>query len=69
MKTQPKMQRVLEEGEEYTLLEELEIDPENIKKKFINILKFKACESDTLHESDLVGPIIIFVIVGFLLVF
>ena len=50
-------------------MEELEIDPENIKEKFMNILKFKACESDTLHESDLVGPVIIFVILGMMLVF
>ena len=51
-----------EEEEELPLLEELGINPQNIKKKIIGVITLKRIDKKFLEESDMAGPLLIFLL-------
>ena len=56
------------EEEEIPLLEELGINPQNIKNKIISIITLKRIDKKFLEESDMGGPFLIILIFAFSLV-
>ena len=56
------------EEEEIPLLEELGINPQNIKNKIISIITLKRIDRKFLEESDMGGPFLIILIFAFSLV-
>ena len=57
-----------EEEDELPLLEELGINPQNIKNKIISIITLKRIDKKFLEESDMGGPFLIILIFAFSLV-
>ena len=57
-----------EEENELPLLEELGINPQNIKNKIISIITLKRIDKKFLEESDMGGPFLIILIFAFSLV-
>ncbi len=57
-----------EEENEIPLLEELGINPQNIKNKIISIITLKRIDKKFLEESDMGGPFLIILIFAFSLV-
>ena len=57
-----------DDKEELPLLEELGINPQNIKKKIISIITLKRIDKKFLEESDMAGPFLIIIIFAFSLV-
>jgi hypothetical protein len=66
-KTKQKNQESLAEEDEYDeeedmpLLEELGISPENIKQKLISVLTFHKIDKQILEDSDMAGPLLVFI--------
>jgi hypothetical protein len=56
------------EEEELPLLEELGINPQNIKNKIIGVITLKRIDKKFLEESDMAGPLLIFLLFAFSLV-
>jgi hypothetical protein len=63
-----KRSRNADGDEELPLLEELGISPENIKKKLISVLTFHKIDKQILEDSDMAGPILVFILFGISLV-
>ena len=57
-----------EEEEELPLLEELGINPQNIKNKIIGVITLKRIDKKFLEDSDMAGPLLIFLLFAFSLV-
>lgn len=57
-----------ENGEELPLLEELGINPQSIKNKIIGVLTLRRIDKKFLEDSDMAGPILIFLSFAFSLV-
>lgn len=57
-----------EEEEELPLLEELGINPQSIKNKIFGVLTLKRVDKKFLEDSDMAGPILIFLSFAFSLV-
>lgn len=56
------------EDEELPLLEELGINPQNIKNKIIGVITLKRIDKKFLEDSDMAGPLLIFLLFAFSLV-
>ena len=54
--------------EELPLLEELGINPQNIKNKIIGVITLKRIDKKFLEDSDMAGPLLIFLLFAFSLV-
>jgi hypothetical protein len=54
--------------EELPILEELNICPENIKKKLISVLTFHKVDKQILEDADMAGPLLVFILFGISLV-
>ena len=63
-----KKENQVEEDEEPPLLEELNISPENIKKKLISVLTFHKIDKQILEDADMAGPLLVFILFGISLV-
>ena len=57
-----------EDEEELPLLEELGINPQNIKNKIIGVITLKRIDKKFLEDSDMAGPLLIFLLFAFSLV-
>ncbi len=57
-----------EDDDEIPLLEELNISPENIKKKLISVLTFHKVDKQILDDADMAGPLLVFILFGISLV-
>ena len=57
-----------DEEEELPLLEELGINPQSIKNKIIGVITLKRVDKQFLKDSDMAGPLLIFVLFAFSLV-
>ena len=57
-----------EEEEELPLLEELGINPQNIKNKIIGVITLRKIDKKFLEDSDMGGPLLIFLLFAFSLV-
>ena len=57
-----------EDEAELPLLEELGINPQNIKNKIIGVITLKRIDKKFLEESDMAGPLLIFLLFAFSLV-
>ena len=57
-----------EDEEEWPLLEELGINPQNIKNKIIGVITLKRIDKKFLEDSDMAGPLLIFLLFAFSLV-
>ena len=57
-----------EDEEELPLLEELGINPKNIKNKIIGVITLKRIDKKFLEDSDMAGPLLIFLLFAFSLV-
>ena len=57
-----------DEEEELPLLEELGINPQNIKNKIIGVITLKRIDKKFLEDSDMAGPLLIFLLFAFSLV-
>ena len=57
-----------EDEEELPLLEELGINPQNIKNKIIGVIILKRIDKKFLEDSDMAGPLLIFLLFAFSLV-
>ena len=57
-----------EDEEELPLLEELGINPQSIKNKIIGVITLKRVDKQFLKDSDMAGPLLIFVLFAFSLV-
>ena len=51
--------------EELPLLEELGINPQNIKNKIIGVITLKKIDKKFLEDSDMAGPLLIFLLFAF----
>ena len=56
------------EEEELPLLEELGINPQNIKNKIIGVITLRKIDKKFLEDSDMGGPLLIFLLFAFSLV-
>ena len=54
-----------EDEEEPPLLEELGINPQNIKNKIIGVITLKRIDKKFLEDSDMAGPLLIFLLFAF----
>ena len=63
-----KNNNVENEEEELPLLEELGINPQNIKNKIIGVITLKRIDKKFLEDSDMAGPLLIFLLFAFSLV-
>ena len=54
-----------ENEEEPPLLEELGINPQNIKNKIIGVITLKRIDKKFLEDSDMAGPLLIFLLFAF----
>jgi hypothetical protein len=63
-----KKEASLDEEHEIPLLEELNICPENIKKKLISVLTFHKVDKQILEDADMTGPLLVFILFGISLV-
>jgi len=54
-----------DEEEELPLLEELGINPQNIKNKIIGVITLKRIDKKFLEDSDMAGPLLIFLLFAF----
>ena len=57
-----------EDEEELPLLEELGINPQNIKNKIFGVITLKRIDKKFLEDSDMAGPLLIFLLFAFSLV-
>ena len=57
-----------EDEEELPLLEELGINPQSIKNKIIGVITLKRIDKQFLKDSDMAGPLLIFLLFAFSLV-
>ena len=57
-----------EDEEELPLLEELGINPQNIKNKIIGVITLKRIDKQFLKDSDMAGPLLIIMLFAFSLV-
>ena len=65
---EPKNNNEDEDEEELPLLEELGINPQNIKNKIIGVITLKRIDKKFLEDSDMAGPLLIFLLFAFSLV-
>ena len=54
-----------EDEEELPLLEEMGINPQNIKNKIIVVITLKRIDKKFLEDSDMAGPLLIFLLFAF----
>jgi hypothetical protein len=54
-----------EDEEELPLLEELGINPQNIKNKIIGVITLKRIDKKFLEDSDMAGPLLVFLLFAF----
>ena len=57
-----------DDEEELPLLEELGINPQNIKNKIFGVITLKRIDKKFLEDSDMAGPLLIFLLFAFSLV-
>ena len=57
-----------EEEDDLPLLEDLGICPDNIRKKLISVLTFHKIDKQILEDSDMSGPLLVFILFAITLI-